>query len=141
MIDGMYFDQIKVGATASFERTIIAKDVSAFAEVSGDQSPIHVDEGYAKKSGFSGPVVHGMLLGALVSRLIGMDLPGRTALLVKETLEFRAPAYIGDVVSISGTVTHKTESARLIEVSIEIRSHEERIASGSVVVLVREESL
>ena len=139
MIAALAFDEIQVGSSASFEHSISDNDIVAFASLSGDQSPLHTDIAYATQSGFSGAVVHGMYLGGLVSRLVGMHLPGSTALLVKETLEFRSPAYSGDTVTVSGTVIKKTDSSQLIEVAVEIRTSQKRIASGSVIVLVRDE--
>ncbi len=130
------FEDIKKGDHASFEVTITESDVQKFAELSGDYNPLHVDEAYAKETEFGGRVVHGMFLGSLVSRFVGMELPGKKALLMKEMLEFKKPARIGDRVVIEGTVVYKSESLRLIELLMEISTEKELLVSGSVYVRV-----
>ena len=72
--------QLEVGATARFSKTITAEDVQGFAALSGDFNPLHLDAEFARKTTFGRPVVHGMLLGSFVSRMIGMQLPGAGAL-------------------------------------------------------------
>lgn len=130
------FTDIQKGDSASFSVTITESDAEKFAEISGDYNPLHIDEAYAKGTEFGGRVVHGMFLGALVSRLVGMELPGKKALLLKETLEFKKPARIGDRITVKGSVAHKSEAFRLVELSVEIRTEKELLANGSVHVRV-----
>ncbi|MCX6735959.1 MAG: MaoC family dehydratase [Candidatus Parcubacteria bacterium] len=130
------FEDIKKGDHSSFEVTITESDVQKFAELSGDYNPLHIDEAYAKETEFGGQVVHGMFLGSLVSRFVGMELPGKKALLMKEMLEFKKPARIGDRVAVEGTVVYKSESLRLIELLMEISTEKELLVSGSVYVRV-----
>jgi acyl dehydratase len=130
------FDDIKKGDSTSFGITIKENDLQKFAEISGDFNPLHVDEAYAKGTEFGGRIVHGMFLGALVSRLVGMELPGKKALLLKETLEFKKPARIGDRVTVKGSVVHKSEALRLVELSVEIRTEKDLLANGSAHVRV-----
>lgn len=130
------FQQIKIGDTASFERLITAKDILGFAKLSGDKNPLHLDKKYAAKTKFKEPIVHGMFLGALVSRLIGMELPGRKALLVKESLEFKNPARVGDQVLVRGKVIHKSSALKLLEIAAEILKNKELLVTGSVYVQV-----
>jgi acyl dehydratase len=130
------FNDIKKGDMSVFEITIKENDVQKFAELSGDYNPLHVDEEYAKKTEFNGRVVHGMFLGSLVSRFVGMEIPGEKALLLKETLEFKKPARIGDTLTIKGTVIHKSESLSLLELAMEIRNQKEVLVIGSVFVRV-----
>ena len=130
------FSDIKIGDSASFEKIITADDLDKFADLSGDHNPLHMDEKYAARSEFKSRVVFGMLLGAWVSRLVGMDLPGKKALLLKEGLEFKKPAYIGDKILVKGTVTHKSEATRLLDLAIEISKDKELLSTGSVQVRV-----
>jgi len=130
------FEDIKKGDSAFFEVVINDHDVEKFAELSGDFNPLHTDEEYAKNTGFGGKIVHGMFLGALVSRFVGMELPGKKALLVKEMLEFKKPARVGDLLNVRGTIVHKSEALRLLELLIEIRTEKELLVSGSVNVRV-----
>lgn len=126
------YASLKTGESASLKRTITAKDVDAFAELSGDHNPLHVEPEYAKETQFKRVVVHGMFLGALVSQLVGMNMPGAYSLLMKETLEFKKPVFIDDTVAVVGTIVHKSPAARLVEISIEISRKSEVIASCTV---------
>lgn len=129
-------EDINVGDLASFERIITGDDLTKFADISGDYNPLHLDENYAAETEFKGRVVYGMLLGALLSRLIGMELPGKKALLLKECLEFKKPAWVGDKLLVKGRVVHKSEASRIIELVIEIYNGKELLASGSAHVRV-----
>jgi acyl dehydratase len=130
------FDQINIGDKASFEREITENDLNKFADVSGDYNPLHIDTDYAKKTKFNGKIVHGMFLGALVSRLVGMELPGKYALLVKESLEFKSPGGVGDTVIVNGYVMSKSKASRMIEIAVEIRRGAELLVKGSVHVIL-----
>ena len=132
------FDDINVGDSASVEHRVSEKDVAAFAEVSGDRSPLHVDETYASATPLGKRVVHGMLLGAFVSQLIGMQLPGRRALILTTTLEFKKPVHIEDLIRVEGTVVRTSAATRIIEVAITILVHNVTMVQGSAHVLVRE---
>lgn len=128
------FNDLKIGETASFERQIIEKDLIRFAEISGDYNPLHLDKKYAQKTVFKDRIVYGMFLGALVSRLIGMELPGRKALLVKECLEFKKPARVGDKILLQGRIVHKSPALRLLEITVKIMKAKELLVSGTVFV-------
>lgn len=130
------FNEINIGDKASFEREITNDDVNKFADVSGDHNPLHMDLDYAKSTKFNKRIIHGMFLGALVSRLVGMELPGKYALLIRESLEFKKPAVIGDKIIVSGHVTSKSNSSRMVEISIEIMSAEELLVKGLVSVIL-----
>ena len=132
------FEALKKGDSASFERIINKGDVTAFADVSGDRNPLHMDDSYAGKTSVGKRIVHGMLLGALVSRLVGMHLPGRRALLMKETLAFKEPVAIGARVVVTGTITHTSAAVRLVEIAISITCEKTLVCSGTAHVQVLE---
>lgn len=121
---------------ASFITTITEEAVTSFAALSGDKNPLHVDDSYAATTQFGKRVVHGMYLGALVSRLIGMELPGTKALLVRESLTFKKPAYIDDVVMVKGVVMHTSDALKLITIAITITREGVTLAEGEVLVTV-----
>lgn len=131
------FESIVVGESASLETRILERDVETFAQLSGDYNPLHTDVSYAALTPFKERVVHGMLLGSFVSRLVGMQLPGRRALLVRETLEFIMPVHIGNTINVTGTVVAKSESTGLIELKIVITSGGTVASTGTVHVRVR----
>lgn len=135
------YEQIGVGSVFAVERTFTADDVRAFAGVSGDYSPLHVDAEYAAQTEFGGCVVHGMLLGALFSQLVGMQVPGRRALYLGQELTFRRPVLVGEPVRATAKVTAKNDATRVLVLQTEIRAADDRVvASGTARVKVREEA-
>lgn len=121
MADGSRdFEQIEVGDHASLAHAIVADDVSRFAALTGDHNPLHVDPEYARTTEFGKPVVHGMLSASFISTLIGMLLPGPGALWMSQTLDFKAPAFVGDVIAVRGEVKQKVVAARLLVLDISI---------------------
>ena len=130
------YDSLVVGEQATFKRIIFEEDVAGFAALSGDYNPLHTDDVYAKTTHFGSKVVHGLYLGSLVSRLVGMELPGRYALLVKESLEFKKPVTVGDTVVVSGTLVQKSDATKLIRVDVIITVADAIVVQGEVIVQV-----
>ncbi|MEZ5816379.1 MAG: MaoC family dehydratase [Hyphomicrobiaceae bacterium] len=91
-----FFEDLALGMEASFAKTVTEADILAFAEVTGDRNPVHVDEEYASKTIFKGRVAHGMLTAGFVSAVFGTEMPGPGAIYISQTLNFRAPVRIGD---------------------------------------------
>jgi hypothetical protein len=84
-----YFEDLEVGMEASFAKTVTAADIVAFAEVTGDKNPVHLDAAYAARTIFKEPIAHGMLTAGYISAVFGMELPGPGAIYVSQTLNFR----------------------------------------------------
>ncbi|TAK18636.1 MAG: MaoC family dehydratase [Acidobacteria bacterium] len=112
------FEDIVVGQEASFARTIEDADVRAFATLSGDRNPLHMDAAYAATTQFGGRVVHGMLVASFFSTLVGMCLPGRRALFLSQQLRFPNPVRIGDRLTFKGRVRKKTDAVRLLDIDV-----------------------
>lgn len=91
--------RLEVGQTASLSKTFQDSDVRAFANLSLDINPIHLDDAYARETQFGRRIVHGMLTGGLVSAVLGTKLPGPGAIYLQQTLKFLAPVFIGDTVT------------------------------------------
>lgn len=96
---------IKIGDQASMTKTFTDEDVRTFAEISGDKNPIHLDDDYAAGTRFKKRLVHGILTSGMISALLGMQLPGPGSVYIKQSLNFRAPVYIGDSITATVTVT------------------------------------
>jgi 3-hydroxybutyryl-CoA dehydratase len=90
------FEGLEVGMEASFARTVAEADIIAFAEITGDKNPVHLDVRYAAKTIFKKPIAHGMLTAGYISTVFGTELPGPGAIYVSQTLNFRAPVRKGD---------------------------------------------
>jgi 3-hydroxybutyryl-CoA dehydratase len=93
------FEDLVIGQHASLMRTVMERDVSLFADLSGDANPIHLCDRYAANTKFGQRIAHGMLTASLVSALLGTRLPGPGAVYLSQTLNFLAPVKIGDVVT------------------------------------------
>lgn len=100
---GRTIDQLAVGDSASIARTFTQDDVEAFARLSGDDNPAHVDAAWAEASMFKGRVVHGVLTAGLISAVLGTQLPGPGAIYMSQTLKWLAPVKPGD--DLTATVT------------------------------------
>jgi 3-hydroxybutyryl-CoA dehydratase len=104
-MQGAFLEELEVGQTAELKRTVAAGDLAAFAAVTGDSNPLHLDEAYAAATPFKGRVAHGMLSAGYISAVLGTKLPGPGAVYVSQTLSFRRPVRIGDEVTAEAKVT------------------------------------
>ncbi|AKZ63472.1 bifunctional enoyl-CoA hydratase/phosphate acetyltransferase [Herbaspirillum hiltneri N3] len=111
------FDEIMVGDAASIERTLTAQDIQLFAVLSGDVNPQHLDAEFASSTRFHGVIAHGMLGGALISAVLGTRLPGPGTIYLGQTLSFKAPARIGDTLTISVCVTERHEVGKRLKLA------------------------
>ena len=128
------------GQVASISFSITAEDMAMFAAVSGDHNPLHCDAAFARSRGFADRVVYGALLVAKVSRLIGMELPGRDSLWHGIDLHFVSPLFIGEAAMVEASVVQISPATRSVELRLRIRSGERLIARGRASVSVRDGS-
>lgn len=91
-------EDISIGMSASYSQTITDTDIKAFAGISGDRNPVHLDEKYAESSRFKKRIAHGMISAGFFSALFGTKIPGEGCVYVSQNLKFRKPVYIGDTV-------------------------------------------
>lgn len=101
---GYFLEDLSVGQTAELERYVSEEAVSAFAAISGDTNPLHLDEAFASTTVFKTRVAHGMLSGSYISAVLGTHLPGPGGVYVSQTLSFKRPVHIGDEVIARVTV-------------------------------------
>ena len=104
-LSGYFFEDLKVGMTAVYARTIGPADLVMFAGISGDTNPMHLNEEYAGQTMFAGTIAHGMLCSSFISTVVGTRLPGPGCVYVSQTLKFKAPVRPGDTVTARATVT------------------------------------
>ena len=114
-----FFEDLAVGMRETFEKTVLNEDVIGFAELSGDRNPIHLSEHFARKTRFGGRIVHGLYTASLISALIGMRLPGPGSVYISQSLNFRGPVKIGDIILISVEVAELTEKGRRVRLRCE----------------------
>jgi 3-hydroxybutyryl-CoA dehydratase len=104
-MQGLFFEDLSVGQSAEMSRTVTADVIEAFADVSGDNNPVHLDAAYAAATPFGERIAHGMLSGAYISAVIGTQLPGPGTIYLSQAMRFRRPVKIGDVVTARATIT------------------------------------
>ena len=103
-VTGHYLEDISLGQTAAFSKTITDADILLFTGVSGDTNPLHTNQAYAETTMFKGRIAHGMLSAAIISAVMGTKLPGAGAIYLSQMLRFRAPVRIGETVTAIVTV-------------------------------------
>lgn len=135
-LDGYCIEDLAVGMTASFSKVVTEADIVAFAEISGDINPVHLDAEYAAKSPFKSRVAHGMLTGALFSAVFGTKLPGPGTIYLSQTLKFRAPVRIDDTVTASVIIAHIDEGKRRVKFDCSCSVGDVTVTEGEAVVLV-----
>jgi 3-hydroxybutyryl-CoA dehydratase len=115
-VQGHFFEDLSEGQSAEMTRVASAAVIEAFAELSGDLNPLHLDEAYAKTTSFGQRIAHGMLAGAYISAVLGTKLPGPGAIYLTQSLRFRRPVRLGD--SVTARVTVKALDAKTGHVTL-----------------------
>ncbi len=113
-IENKTYDEIMVGDSAELTRTLKPQDIELFAVMSGDVNPAHVDAEYTRTDMFHGVIAHGMWGGALISAVLGTELPGPGTIFLDQSLSFKAPVGLGDTVTVRVEVSEKLEQGRLL---------------------------
>lgn len=109
---GMFFEDLSVGQSASFAKTVTEADILLFAAVSGDTNPVHIDAEFAATTLFKGRIAHGMLSAGFISAVLGTKLPGPGTIYLAQSLKFRAPVKLGDTVTATVTVATLDEAKK-----------------------------
>lgn len=98
-LNSIAIEDIKIGMSASYSQTITDADIKAFAAISGDRNPVHLDEVYAKSSRFKGRISHGMMSASFFSAIFGTKIPGEGCVYTYQSLNFKKPVYVNDTVT------------------------------------------
>ncbi len=135
-MNGFFFEDLKVGQSAMFGRTVTNADIVAFAGVSGDTNPIHLHDGFARKTRFGQRIAHGMLSGSYISTVIGTKLPGPGAVYISQTMNFMAPVLVGDTITAVATITAIDDKRRRVTLKTQCLNGDKVVIDGEAVVLV-----
>ncbi len=133
---GYYFEDLELGMEASLAKVVSAADILAFAEVTGDWNPVHIDASYAAKTVFGEPIAHGMLTAGYISAVFGSEMPGPGAIYVSQTLNFRAPVKIGDNVVARVKVTELYPAKRRVRFECTCLVEQKSVLEGEAVLMV-----
>lgn len=124
--------EFAVGDSFAIDFSITLDDQRAFAAVSGDTNPLHLDAAYAQSKGFGAPVVYGALLIARLSQIVGMQMPGKDGLWSTVQMEFRSPLLVNEPAALTARISQMSEATRTIVAAITVRSGDRTIATGRV---------
>lgn len=128
----------KVGDSANFTKVVTSEVVEQFAEVSGDDNPVHLDEAFAQGTMFKGRIAHGMLSASFISKVLGTICPGQGAIYLEQSLKFQRPVRIGDSVTATVTVlAYDCESGRMQLVTVCTNQHGKEVLTGQATVLYK----
>jgi 3-hydroxybutyryl-CoA dehydratase len=135
----MTIQEIAVGLTAEFTKTVTETDVVLFAGITGDFNPAHVDEVEAAKGMFGGRIAHGLLSAGFISTVLAMRLPGPGTIYLSQNLRFVRPVRIGDTVTARVEVAEVTAPKRRVRLLTSVSNHlGETVIDGEAVVMVPE---
>jgi len=136
------YDDISIGQTASYSKTLSEDDVTLFAALSGDVNPVHLDAEYAATTPFKQRIAHGMWSGAIISAALAVEFPGPGTIYLGQTLSFRAPVFIGDTITIKLEVTKKRDDKKFVTLACEAINQQGRtVVKGSAEVIAPNEKL
>ena len=127
------FEDLKIGLTESFEVVVTQQMMNDFLNISGDNNPLHVDEEFAKKQGYDNKVVYGLLTTSFISKLVGVLLPGKYCLLQGIETKYLRPVYVGDTLTVTGTIDELHESVKRASVKVTIVNQDnKKVLKGKV---------
>ncbi|GBC81371.1 (R)-specific enoyl-CoA hydratase [bacterium HR10] len=127
---------IHIGASASWSKTITMADIRAFAALTGDENPLHVDEAFAQTTRFGRPIAHGMLVASLISTVLSRRLPGPGTIYLSQSLDFVRPVYPGDTITALVEVIEIRDDKPVVTLITRcVNQHGEEVVRGRAVVL------
>lgn len=141
-IENRPFDEIQIGDSAELSRTLTTRDIDAFAVVSGDVNPAHVDEEFAQDDIFHKVIAHGMWGGALISTVLGTQLPGPGTIYLDQTLKFLKPVGVGDTVTVRVTVTEKQADKKRVVLDCLCTNEDDKpVITGQAIVIAPDKKI
>jgi len=135
LIENLTYDELRLGQRAQMRRTLTMDDINAFALVSGDMNPAHVDAAYAEGTRFHGVIAHGMFAGALISSLLGTEFPGPGTIYIEQSLHFHRPVHLGDTLVVTVSVLDKDDATGNVRLDCDVRNQRsEQVVTGQALV-------
>ena len=142
IMENRTYDEIQIGESAEVARTVTRADIELFAVVSGDVNPAHLDDAYAATTRFKNVIMHGMWSGAIISSLLGTRLPGPGTIYLSQSLNFRRPVSIGDVITFSVTAKAKQDDKKFVTFDCVGRNQDGKaVVDGEAVVMAPADKL
>ena len=135
-LNGYYLEDLSVGMSAVYAKTITDADIVIFAGISGDNNPVHLNHDYASATMFKGRIAHGMLCAGFISTVLGTRLPGPGAIYISQNLKFKAPVRVGDTVVARVTITDILAEKKRVSLKTVCTVGETVVIDGDAVVMV-----
>jgi len=135
-LHGYYYEDLEVGMTDVFAKTITETDIVMFAGISGDTNPVHLNEEFAAGTMFKGTIAHGMLTSAFISTVIGTKLPGPGCIYVSQSLKFKAPVKAGETVKAKCTIVEMIPEKKFIKLQTQCLVGDKVVVDGEATIMV-----
>lgn len=135
-MQGLFLEDLNVGQSAELVRNVAEADIVAFADVTGDNNPVHLDADYAAGTNFGERIAHGMLSAGYISAVLGTTLPGPGAIYLSQNLKFKRPVKIGDAVTARATVTEIDPAKGRVTLATVCLVNGKPVVDGEAVVMV-----
>jgi 3-hydroxybutyryl-CoA dehydratase len=135
-LHGLYLEDLKVGMTAVYAKTVTEADIVMFAGISGDINPVHLNHEFAAETMFEGRIAHGMLSASFISTVIGTKLPGPGAIYLSQNLKFKAPVRAGDTVQARTTITEIVPDKRRVAMRTVCTVADKVVIEGDALIMV-----
>lgn len=135
-LQALQFEDLTVGRSETLSKVVSSSDVVGFAELTGDRNPIHLAEHFAAKTPFGTRIAHGLYTASLISAVLGTRLPGPGAVYISQTLNFRAPVRIGDMVHVRVEVVELIPERNRARLACTCSVGEEIVLDGDAIIKV-----
>ena len=129
------FESLQPGDSFKFKRYLSAEDVRAFAQLTGDDNPIHVDESYARDTRFGKPIAHGVLLLGIISKVLGRDFPGHGSIAVALSCRFLRPVPVDTEIEVEVRIVEKIEARRHVKGRVYVYSSGKMCLGGEATII------
>ncbi|MFP6730519.1 MAG: MaoC family dehydratase [Alphaproteobacteria bacterium] len=135
-LEGYAMEELDVGMSAIYSKTVTESDINLFCAISGDTNPLHLDHEYAATTMFGGPIAHGMLAASFISTVIGTKLPGPGCVYISQNCRFKAPVRAGDTVRARVTIVEIDRKRRRVKLDTVCTVGDTVVIDGDAKVLV-----
>ena len=130
------YEDIQIGDSATFSKTISEFDIYQFAGITGDFNPMHINEEFADTTIFEDRIAHGLLTGSFISTVLGMKLPGPNSIYLSQSFSFTAPVKIGDTITAKVEVIEKQDDKKFIKLKTRVwNQHKKMVVDGEALVM------
>ena len=137
---GYYLEDLTIGMESSYQKTITETDIDAFAALTGDTNPVHLDSEYAAITPFKARIAHGMLSAGLISTVLGTQLPGPGCIYLEQQIKFKAPVFIGDTLVATVTVEDINQRRGRVSLKTQCFVNTKLVVDGTASMMVDKKS-